>query len=161
MYSPLQQHNPKRKAVAGYQKFSGSVPSNSRDGNNAPQMKSLLPGTTKNNKNGHSIEAQSNRGKPHERTNAPSKRDNDYISPGKPPTYRKANIKGNSGNLLSPINYQGKKLQLNQKLMNNEQYQLPGANQQQFQGYDSHRIQNMNAMGGMPASDYGNGMHSG
>jgi len=30
MYSPMQQHNPKRKAAAGYKKFSGSVPSNSR-----------------------------------------------------------------------------------------------------------------------------------
>lgn len=31
MYSPLQQHNPKRKAI-GYQKMSGSVPSNGREG---------------------------------------------------------------------------------------------------------------------------------
>jgi len=39
------------------------------------------------------------------------------------------------------MNYQNnKKLQLNQKLMGNEQYQLPGGNQQQFQGYDSHGV---------------------
>ena len=49
-------------------------------------MKSLLPASTKN------------------RTNTPSKRDNDYSSPGKPPTHRKkSTINGNdANNFLSP-----------------------------------------------------------
>ena len=71
--------------------MSGSVPSNSRDEKQLNQMKSLLPASTKN----------------HDRNNAPSKRQNDYSSPGKPPTYRKKSaINGNaSNNLVPPSNY--------------------------------------------------------
>ena len=71
--------------------MSGSVPSNSRDEKQLGQMKSLLPASTKNNKH-------------HDRNNAPSKRENDYSSPGKPPTYRKKSaINGNAANsLVSP-----------------------------------------------------------
>lgn len=80
-------------------------------------MKSLLPASTRNNKATlQTLDVANGLGKPHERTNAPSKRDNGYTLPGKPPQYRKPSVgDGNIGShLLSPVNYQSnKKLQLN------------------------------------------------
>jgi hypothetical protein len=104
------------------------------------QMKSLLPASTRNNKATlQTLDVGNGLGKPHERTNAPSKRDAAYASPGKPPVYRKPSLADGSvgSHLLSPANYHSnKKLQLNQRLKGNG-----------------------NEL--MPSTDFGNGMHSG